>query len=129
MENVKHFCHDLIYLRGQTREVCILENAVEFRMSEQGTRHSFFIMPHRHNAVLHLPTYNNFIYISNNNVSVYRNELNSSSRSCVHILSTSMCQYCSFSTFYVSAVCRFLLYFRHWFRLNRFSCSFVGGGS
>jgi hypothetical protein len=32
--DVKFFCQDLIYLRGQTQEVCILENAVEFRMSD-----------------------------------------------------------------------------------------------
>jgi len=34
MENVKFFCQNLIYLRGQTQEVCILESAVESRMSD-----------------------------------------------------------------------------------------------
>ena len=34
MENVKFFYQDLIHLRGQTQEVCILKSAVEFGMSD-----------------------------------------------------------------------------------------------
>ena len=87
------------YIPCFMRSMSILEEMLEMfattvqacsKSNEKSLRYSHFLGSSTERITL---------YISNNHVSVYRNELNSSSCSCVHILSAFMYLYCSFLHF------------------------------